>query len=177
MAVLKEFRCLAHGPFDSKEAVCPHGCSVVVREFRTAPAGRSAKTKTSDAALERLASRFGLSDMSNRDGSVGGSRKNANPMQPYWSEMPKGNTFEVGKGEVAPRGGNMVSNGGASAALAGLNITESVAAQMGEKYGGKFEKEPGFMDIAKSLPPVRAVPQGREPGSPQDFDRALKSAT
>src|SRR6266850_1196813 len=100
MAVTKEYRCLAHGPFDAKEARCPHGCGTVVREFRTAPGGRSSRTKAADGALEHLARRYGLSDMSNRSGSVGGSRRPARPdFSPVWGDMPKGNVYEVGKGE------------------------------------------------------------------------------
>ena len=60
MAVIKEYKCLAHGDFDSVNGVCPHGCTTVVRAFRTAPGGRSEKTKKTDATLSRLAEKFGL---------------------------------------------------------------------------------------------------------------------
>ena len=153
---MKEFRCLAHGPFDAKEPVCPHGCSTVLREFRTAPAGKSAKTKLSDRALEHLSKRYGLSDMSNKGGSVGASRKRDNSMAPVWGEMPKGNVFVPGKGEVDAKGQALTTTGGAAAALAGMGITgESVAAALGRKLGRELAPEPTFMDITKTLPKLR----------------------
>lgn len=160
MAVKKEYRCLAHGPFESMEEICPHGCSTVVREFRTAPGGRSAKTKTTDRALQGLANRYGLTDMSNKSGSVGGSRKQPQAMAPVWGEMPKGNVFEVGKGEVAAEG----AAGGSTAALAALGINEQTAAAALAKHLGKEVKpEPTFMDIQKQLPKrIRPILPGKE---------------
>jgi hypothetical protein len=40
MAILKEWRCLGHGPFENFDGKCPKGCpsSLVQREIRTAPA-------------------------------------------------------------------------------------------------------------------------------------------
>jgi hypothetical protein len=150
MAVTKEWRCLAHGPFDSATGVCPSGCSTVVREFRTAPGTRSEKTKTSDRALARLAERYNFTDLSNKRGSVGATRA-ADGMQAKWLDMPKGNKYEVGKGEVPVDG----SVGGASAALSGVGMTGSVAAKMAEKYGKPFDAEPNIMDVTKALPKMR----------------------
>lgn len=162
MAIVKELKCLAHGPFEStaKDPVCPYGCTVVIREFRTAPGTRSTKTKQSDAALERLAKRFGLSDMSNKNGSVANSRKERNPMTPQWAAMPKGNTYEVGKGEVPVDG----SEGGASSALAGLRIAEN-------------NDGPNFMDIAKGLPKPRPiVAKDHVFGTARDLQEAIEKA-
>ena len=151
MAVTKEYRCLAHGPFEGKEAVCPSGCTTVIREFRTAPATRSDRTKASDKALERLAARYGFSDLSNRKGSVGATRAAQSPFQATWGQMPKGNKFEVGKGEVPVDG----ASGGATAALAGMGMAGSVAAKMTEKYGTEFEPEPNIAERMKALPKPR----------------------
>lgn len=170
MAVKKEWKCLAHGPFEGPDAVCPHGCTVVVREFRTAPAARSEKVKASDKALERLAQRYNLTDMSNRNGSVGNSRKGAPGMEPIWADLPKGNVFEVGKGEVARDG----SQGGADAALAATRMTGSVAAELSKKLGHEVKAEPTFMDIAKGLPRVRPHVV-KEYGTQADLDKAIKS--
>jgi hypothetical protein len=181
MAVLKEFKCLAHGAFDAKEAICPRGCTTVIREFRTAPAGRSAKTKASDAALESLAKKYGLSDMSNRSGSVGGSRRAPMDFAPVWGAMPKGNVYEVGKGEVQREG----AQGGASAALQSVALPiggKQVALNMTSKDAGVSDLEkklgavPSFMGVSKSLPRVRPHPVGREPGSPQDLAQAIDKA-
>lgn len=170
MAVTKEWRCLAHGEFDGAEGVCPRGCTTVVREFRTAPAGRSAKTKTSDQALERLAKRFGLSDMTNKDGSVGGSRKHPKDLAPVWGAMPKGNIFSPGKGEVNEKGEALSTTGGSLAALAGLGIDGK---PVGEKLG--LPPEPTFADVRKILPRVRPILPGKEYqyGTPADLDKAI----
>lgn len=64
--VIKEYRCAAHGYFESGEASpsCPKGgCTTVQQVFLTAPAFRSDKTKRSDANLRQIASDFGLTDM------------------------------------------------------------------------------------------------------------------
>jgi len=180
MAVTKEFRCLAHGPFDAAEAICPHGCTVVVREFRTAPGGRSEKTKASDRALEHLAKKYNLSDMSNKNGSVAASKRQPTGMEPVWGEMPKGNVFQPGKGEVArDADGHMQrvdSTGGAAAALAGMGMTGSVAEILAKQKGlDGLPAEPGFMEIAKGLPKPRPHAVGQY-GNAGDLEKAIKSA-
>lgn len=171
MSVNKEWRCMAHGSFEGAEPRCPHGCSTVVREFLTAPAGKSEKTKISDRALSRLAQRYNLGDMSNRNGSVGASRKGPPGMEPIWADLPKGNNFEVGKGEVQRDG----SEGGASAALASTGMSGSVAEALGQKLGVKLAPEPTFMEISKGLPGVRPHIV-KEYGTQADLDKAIKSA-
>lgn len=158
--IVKEYRCYGHGPFESSDdpPMCPHGCSAVVREFRTAPGAIGEKTKTSDRALERLAKRFGLTDMSNKDGSVGGSRKHDDKFKPVWGEMPKGNVYQVGKGEVPVDG----SQGGATAALSGLRVADN-------------KGEATFMDLAKNLPKIRPHAVGQF-GTPRDLQDAIDKA-
>ena len=175
MAVTKEFRCLAHGEFDGSEPVCPKGCTTVVREFRTAPAGKSSKTKGVDRTLASLAARFGFSDMSNRDGSVGSSKKNSGEIKPVWGDMPKGNIFVPGKGEVNAKGEAMSTAGGGVAALAGMGITgQSVAAQLSQKLGREVTPEPTFVDIAKGLPKPRPIIDKRfSYGTQADLDKAI----
>jgi hypothetical protein len=158
--VAKEYRCIAHAlSFTSsdKQPRCPRGCSTIVREFLTAPALRSERTKISDRALDRLAARYQLTDLSNRNGSVGASRKTPKGMEAFWQPLPTGNVYEVGKGEV-PREG---SAGGATAALAGMGMTDS---------GGAIS------ELMKALPRPRPHAVGHEPGSAKDFDNALASA-
>lgn len=175
MSVLREFRCLAHSAFESREEKprCPvAGCSTVIREFRTAPAGRSEKTKISDKALLRLAERYKLTDMSNKNGSVGNSRNHPQGMEPVWAPLPAGNVFEVGKGEVQRDG----ATGGATAALAAAGMTGSVADALSKKLGRPVEAEPTFMEISKGLPRVRPHIV-KEYGSQADLDSAIKSAS
>ena len=130
MAVLKDYRCLAHGVFESKTAVCPHGCTTVVPMFLKAPGGRSDKTKASDRALEHLAKRYGLDDMSNRNGSVGNSRKHPSGMEPRWGEIPDGK-------------------------LDGITAPLNAGIPDIEKQLGAL---PTFMDMKSVLPRVRPVP-------------------
>ena len=70
MAVLKEYRCAAHGEFEAFEPVCPYGCSpkFVKREIRTAPAIRHTGTRNTDNLTQQLANDFQLSDLSTKDG-------------------------------------------------------------------------------------------------------------
>jgi hypothetical protein len=171
MAVIKEWRCLAHGNFESAVAVCPHGCGTVIRDFRTAPGTRSEKTKTSDRALDRLAARYQLTDMSNRNGSVASSRGVPKGMEPLWADLPKGNNYEVGKGEVARDG----SAGGAEGALKATRMTGSVAAELSKKLGRELKPEPTFMELAKGLPRVRPHVVGSF-GTAADLKKAIDSA-
>lgn len=173
MAVIKEYRCLAHGAFESDKEVCPHGCETVVREFRSAPGTRSDKTKSSDKTLEALASRFGLTDMSNRNGeSIGGNRKHADGMAAVWGELPKGNNYEVGKGEVQRDG----SQGGAEGILAsmGMNANEAQIQQMAKDAGVSM---PTFTSVTKALPKVRPiVGKGLSFGTDADLSAAIERA-
>ena len=72
--IIREYRCGDCGSaFESsdpvEEVTCP-SCSSeeAEREFRTAPGFKSPKTSTADAAQKALASDFGLTNMSNKDG-------------------------------------------------------------------------------------------------------------
>lgn len=174
MAINKEYRCLAHGAFESsaKTAVCQYGCTTVVREFRTAPGTRSDKTKRSDNALNRMAARYGLTDMSAKTGSVAGDRMakqrgfgqiGGQDFTPHWGTIPKGGTFEPGKGPVARDG----AEGGAESIVKSLS-------------GGRAEQVP---DTASALPtgpiPRRARPNvvGRDSVTANEFSDAVRVAT
>ena len=75
MAIIKEYRCLAHGDFDSPSLDdgsppgCPHGCgvSMVQRVYRTAPMIQTQGYRNINSTFQRLAEDHGLSDMSNRN--------------------------------------------------------------------------------------------------------------
>lgn len=71
MPVVKEFRCMAHGDFESPEATCPHGCSgpgMVDRAFRTPVAIQTAGYRSVNRTFESLAAQHGLTDMRNAPG-------------------------------------------------------------------------------------------------------------
>jgi hypothetical protein len=123
MAVVKEFRCLAHGPFEATKAVCPYGCDTVTREFRTPVGFASDRTKSIDRTVEGLARAHNLSDINNRGGQAAVRQ---NPMfarqqrdvaqimaERYgttgWGKMAAGGTYNVAEGRaetVAGRAGN-----------------------------------------------------------------------
>ena len=70
MAILKEFICKAHGPFEEfvngeETPACPKGCSArwVTREIRTAPAMSNPVNRNRDAMLKDAAAQFGLTDI------------------------------------------------------------------------------------------------------------------
>lgn len=164
MAVVKEWRCLAHGPFDGAEGVCPSGCTTVVREFRSAPGGRSDKTRATDAALQRLATRFGYTDISNRKGSVAQSQgKPKMEMKPEWVPMPKGDTLKVADKTIEKRKGSV---GGASTAAANARVLHS---------GGEPTVGAAPLPV-EGLPKPRPVVVGREGDYSQDFSKAVSAA-
>lgn len=73
MAVIKEWKCPLHGPFEGSHPICPHfNCESegITQEFRTAPKVGSDRTRRVDKTLSGLASEYGLSNMSNRDGKA-----------------------------------------------------------------------------------------------------------
>jgi len=71
MAVLHDWKCLAHGYFEAWEAKCPHGCSgEVVQKVFLQPVGlKSDSTKRNDQNLNSLANDYGMTDIHTpRDG-------------------------------------------------------------------------------------------------------------
>lgn len=171
MAVTKEYTCIAHGPFEGTEARCPHGCTTAIeREFRTAPAGRSAKTKATDNALNRLAQRFGMTDISNRSGTVAGSKRQPKmEMKPEWVPMPKGDLLKVGaKGQPGVIEHRKGSAGGAEAAGKQYK-TDRVA----DEIVANMETP---LPVGQNLPRPRPVVVGRDTVTQEDFEAGIRSA-
>ena len=131
------------------------------------------KTKGADKTLEALASKFGLTDMSNRNGeSIGANRKHNDAMAAVWGELPKGNNYEVGKGEVQREG----AQGGATGIMSsmGMSAADAQVAQMAKDAGVTM---PSFMDISKALPKVRpVVARGLSYGTEADLSAAIERA-
>lgn len=73
MGVMKEWICFGHGPFESEEAVCPKGCTLVERAFRTPVGVVGERSRNIDNTLNMIAGSYGLSDMNN-DGGRGAAR-------------------------------------------------------------------------------------------------------
>lgn len=65
MGIVKEYECGGHGPFETSDEPprCPHGCNLVERAFRTAPAFHGGATRRTDALLDGIAKDYGLSNM------------------------------------------------------------------------------------------------------------------
>ena len=116
----------------------------------------SGRTKGIDSTLQRLATRFGLSDMNNRDGkAVGGG--SSNPA--IWGQVPKGGVFNAAKGVAEG------STTGGAAAIAG-------------QYGTTPQNgETNVLQMAKSFPKIQpsVAPQHRY-GNDSELSKAVKSA-
>lgn len=118
MPTVKEWRCLAHGPFEGPIGECPYGCKGTVhREFRTPPAFRSERTGNIDSTLANLAARHGMSDISNRGGAAAKRMSGAQEAQRKdlatmiherygdgWGKIAKGGTMNVKTKEVTGGG-------------------------------------------------------------------------
>jgi hypothetical protein len=92
-----EMRCAAHGPYESTDKKCPHGCPdrFQVQEIRTPPAYHNGRTAYTDATLRGLADSCGLTDMKNdKDGSSVMSQqtrpqnKDGLDFSPRWVDIP-----------------------------------------------------------------------------------------
>jgi len=99
MAILKEYTCAAHGPFEAlvkqdETPKCPKGCSkrFVKREIRTAPAARSVVTGRMDTLQRDVAHDFGLSNLKvgRDDGkSVIQNLRSETDFSPRWLDTPR----------------------------------------------------------------------------------------
>ena len=69
MAVLHDYKCLAHGYFEAWEARCPKGCDgeAVVKVFLQPVGLKSDSTKHADSTLQGLANEYGMSDIKSTD--------------------------------------------------------------------------------------------------------------
>ena len=87
MGVKNDYKCPAHGYFESTEAVCPHGCTDVHVVFLQPVATVSDRTKGSDKTLKQLALDFKMSDIkSKKEGEAQPPRfaQPNNPFAPRW---------------------------------------------------------------------------------------------
>lgn len=175
MGVMKEYFCFAHGEFEAEQPVCPAGCTTnIEREYRTAPAARSGKTKATDAALERLAQRFGYSDLSNRGGSVAASQPQKPEMdfRPRWEAVPKGHAFHAG-GRIEERDGAV---GGAEKPAGEYGSGRAVGPSLGMPAELMATKDvPLPTGAALPRPRPHVVAQDKVSGA--DFDKAMRAAT
>jgi len=85
MAVLDDYKCLAHGYFEAWEAKCPKGCDgeAVVKVFLQPVGLKSDSTKHADSTLQGLAKEYGMSDIKSvREGEAQPARFGQQQRQP-----------------------------------------------------------------------------------------------
>ena len=108
MPVLREWRCLAHGPFESFDAMCPHGCpeAFVQQEIRTAPAARRPGTmRFIDNQLKGIANDYGVTDLRTdpkANLSALDMQRRRQEHKPHWVEIPHAAPGFSQTGEAAP---------------------------------------------------------------------------
>ncbi len=151
--IIKEYRCKAHGNFESSDEnpVCPYGCDVVDRVFMTPPGFRSDATRRMDSNTEMLAKSYGLTDMNNRGGRpvIGQDPNMARRQEEFnhfikqrygdgWGNVPKGGTYNVQERRVEGTGS------GAMGALSQYHATpDNVVGNL--KDSGAFTPKPVHM--------------------------------
>ena len=93
MAVLHDYKCLAHGYFEAWEPRCPKGCDgeAVVKVFLQPVGLKSDSTKHADSTLRGLANEYGMSDIkSTREGEAQpprfGPQRQQNPFGVQWGD-------------------------------------------------------------------------------------------
>jgi len=92
MAVLHDYKCLAHGYFEAWEPRCKHGCEgeSIVKVFLQPVGMRSDSTRHADTTLKGLASEYNMTDIkSTREGEAQPARfapaQQQNPYAVQWA--------------------------------------------------------------------------------------------
>lgn len=156
MAIIREWACLEHGPFECSVAICPaFGCDsrCVSQEFRTAPAIRHGNTSRTDAGLRKSSDMYRINNFrSARDGeaSYGGDKGKEVGLEVLWGDQCQkklGRSFAELTGiaqqplVVAKRDGSgmlrLDKNNGMRQAATELGITRRHIPQAGEVSGDK----------------------------------------
>ena len=108
MAALNDYRCLAHGIFESRTGRCPHGCGkkMVEMVFLKAPGHVTGRTRGIDSTLRGLAADHGLTNMNNHGGETGAFIPDPNmgrAEQEMQKKLHSGQTFsgDIGKNGIA----------------------------------------------------------------------------
>ena len=156
MAVKKEYRCPAHGLFESTKPICPSGCTVAERAFITPPGFKSARTRNLDSTVRQIAQDHGLTDMNNHGGTTAARiaspeekraiEFNAAIRKKYpslWGSVPSGGVYKVGMGPTNEnRGPGAV---GATAALGAPpeNAMEPVREFVQQPHAYVYKRDPG----------------------------------
>jgi len=103
MAVLHDFKCMAHGYFEAWEPRCPKGCDgeAIVKVFLQAVGTRSDRTKNADSTMRGLAEDYGMSDIKSvREGEAQPARYPQQPQNPYAVQW--GSPSSIGQYNTSP---------------------------------------------------------------------------
>ena len=129
MSVLHDYKCPVHGYFESKEAVCPAGCTDVHVVFLKPIGVKSEGTKHNDRTLNQLALDFKMGDIkSAKEGEAQPPRfaQQNNPFAPRW-----GSPAELGQYNLRPVADKSVSGSsavkGRGANLSGPKVGSYIA--------------------------------------------------
>ncbi len=119
MGVLRDWRCLAHGDFESMldEPRCPHGCTTVEKVFLQPPGFFSPASQNIDSNMEKIAKSYGLTDMNNRGGKPvitpdANKQRQAEEYARFmkqkfgdgWGTVQKGGNLNVATGQISGGG-------------------------------------------------------------------------
>ena len=147
MAILKEYTCAAHGPFEAmvkqdQTPKCPNGCSKRFgsREFRTAPAARSVVMGRMDGLQRDMAHDFGLSNIKvDKDNgkSVIQNLRSETDFSPRWIDTPRPAPGWSSRGET-PAALPVASMGmQAGNALSSMAAPKHIPTNIVGKYSGE----------------------------------------
>jgi hypothetical protein len=126
MGVRHDYKCPAHGYFESTEAVCPHGCTDVQVVFLQPIGMVSNRTKGSDKTLEQLALDFKMGDIK--------SVKEGEAQPPRFAKQPAENPFAPKWGNPGDLGGfNLRSVAGES--VSGIQAVKESSRLSGPRIG------------------------------------------
>lgn len=107
--VIKEWKCPAHGFFESDNPVCPKGCDAgIMRVFLTPPSIGSGVTAQLDGQQQRLADRFGMTDLRSKV-YEGEAQKQAptGDFAPRWSALTRESIAGLSRVNAAPVPGHV----------------------------------------------------------------------
>jgi len=123
MAVLSDYRCMAHGVFEAWDAKCPHGCSGgFVEKIFLKPVGmKSDATKHNDKTLNNLAKDYGMTDLkTQRDGEsqMDATKRQGNPFAIQWASPTNIGQYNTAPVAGEPNNGlQLAKEGGALSSL------------------------------------------------------------
>lgn len=139
MAVLKEWACVDHGPFESTHPICPElGCmsESVKRVFLTVPGTMSSSTKRFDQGIRKSSDMMGglnFRSAKPNEAAYGGDAKSAYGQEVLWGDQIQkvsGKDINTLMGEAArpmpaPGGGETLTiNSGLRQAATEMGITQ-----------------------------------------------------